>query len=129
MKPEFDGKDQTILDRRRASFDLVPGPRVGDFVRLLDGTLRRFTYRWAGLQTTMGSNGFGPESFYLDEAGASYSGGLDTTIPLPNLVPTEETQWGEFWFFHHDLACAHNGVNFTFPCRVYREVRYPGKSK
>lgn len=114
----FDDRDAAILAERQRARDAIAGPRVGDYVRMPDGTLRRFTYAWGdGLQTTCA--GFGC-SFYLCASGhASYSGGLDPTIAREHIVATDETRPGAFWFFHHDLAGAGRGVDVTAPCRVY----------
>jgi len=100
------------------------GPRVGDFVHMPDGTLRRFTYDWGdGLQTTVGAAHpcNGDASFYLGRSGeASFSGSLDSTIPRDRITLTDERHAGRFWFFHHGFPGAHQGVHCDAPCRVYR---------
>jgi hypothetical protein len=115
----FDERDAGILAERQARRDGIAGPRVGDFVRMPDGTLRRFTYAWPdGLQTTMQSGG--TIGFYLGRrGGVSYSGGLDRTIPLERIVSTDEVRVGWFWFFHHDVSGAGRGVEVKALCRVY----------
>ncbi len=115
---EFDDRDCAILAKREAAWNSKPGPRVGDFVIMPDGALRRFTYNWGdGLQTTWGEEA---GSFYLDNGFASYSGGLEPSIPNERIEDTGETRPGLFWFFHHDEARAHNGVSFTIACRVFK---------
>jgi len=91
--------------------------------------LRRFAHHWGDrIQPTSGPSK-GPRdigaggSFHLcRNGGVEHSGGLDQGIPIDRLRPTEETQDGWFWFFHHDSARAHNGVNFKIPCRVYKVI-------
>jgi len=120
-RPVFDARDAAIRATRLAAWNKRAGPRVGDFIHMLDGTLRRFTHDWDdGLQTTMPS--IGGESFYLGLGYMSYSGALDPRIPLERIAAREgETRDGSAWFFHHERACGHNGVYFTVPCRVFEE--------
>lgn len=122
-RPMFDDKDAELLAVRQQAWDKREGPRVGDFIEMVDGTLRRFTYNWDdGLQTTWGDCRQRPGSFYLSPGGhGSYSGALDSTVPLGQIESTESTQEGQFWFFHHDYAVAHGGVYVTLLCRVYRQ--------
>lgn len=118
---ELDHTDQMLLRDRIKCFDAHRGPRVGDFVIFPDGEYRRFTHDWGdGIQTTCKNMSFGA-SFYFDRDGwMSFSGGLDPSIPKTRLFETAETREGLAWFFHHDRAFAHNGVNVMVPCRVYR---------
>lgn len=122
-RPTFDDRDQEIKDARVALWNDRAGPRVGDFVEMLDGSLRRFTHDWGDeIQTT---SGFQPEdaSFYFGRAGyCSFSGSLDPSIPKARLVETERSKDGRVWFFHHDQAGASRGVHTTIPCRVYRQI-------
>lgn len=125
--PQFDAIDGTILAERTLKRSARSGPRVGDFIHMLDGTLRRFTHHWGdGLQTTYRWRETGVVdlgSFYLDREGiADYSGGLDSTIPLSQIESTGEHQDGDFWMFHHNESRAHNGVHFKVPCRVFRQI-------
>lgn len=127
MTPQFDAIDGTILAERTLKRHARSGPRVGDFIHMLDGTLRRFTHNWGdGLQTTYRWRDTGRVevgSFYLDRSGAAdYSGGLDDRIPLAEIADTGEHRDGDFWFFHHDDARAHNGVQVKAPCRVFRQI-------
>ena len=127
--PEFDERDGEILAERQLRRERITGPRVGDFVWMTDGELRRFAHHWGDrIQPTSGPSK-GPRdigaggSFHLcRNGGVEHSGGLDQGIPIDRLRPTEETQDGWFWFFHHDSARAHNGVNFKIPCRVYKVI-------
>lgn len=118
-RPQFDARDGNILSERRAARNAIFGPRLGDFVRMPDGSTRRFCHDWGdGIQITpAGKNG----SFYLAPGGGvSYSGGLEPSIDKTTLSPASNTIDGAFWFFHHDHARAHNGSHFKIPCRVYQ---------
>jgi hypothetical protein len=120
MNPEFDDRDAEILAQRIQQWQKVDGPRVGDFVHMPDGSLRRFTHDWGDdIQTTCGSFP-GDVSFYFGGDYMSFSGSLDPAIEKAKLTDTGETRDGKAWFFHHDWAKAHNGVSVMVPCRVYR---------
>lgn len=114
---KFDEIDAAIREKRLVRWHSIVGPRVGDFVQMPDGELRRFAYSWGdSLQTTWGGDG----SFYWMASGhLSMSGGLDVSIPVGRIQDTGETQDGACWFFHHDSSGAHRGVTCTLPCRVY----------
>ena len=119
----LDEIDSAIRAERLALFDAISAPRVGDWIQMLDGSIRQFTHDWGadGLQVTSGIGGAG--SFYLDSAGRQdYSGGMDPIVPLTRMVPTDEIKLGAVWFFHHGQQRAHNGVYTDVPCRVYREM-------
>ena len=122
MTQDLDSQDAAILAARQTLRDKIQGPRIGDFVSMKDGTLRRFTYDWGdAIQVT--STLPGSQRFYLHHDGRlDYSGGLDQAIPKTRLKPTGKTQPGSAWFFHHDHHRAHNGVDVTLPCRVYEEL-------
>jgi hypothetical protein len=107
--PDYDAIDERIRMEREAKWQQREGPRVGDFVIMQDGTLRRFTHDWDNaLQTTVRDC---PGSFYFDRAGyMSYSGGLDPCIPKCRLTDTGQVASGKVWFFHHDEHRGHNGV-------------------
>ncbi len=122
MRPEFDSKDAAILAVRIATWQAIEGPRVGDFVKMPDGTLRRFTHDWDdSMQTTVAGSHpcVGDESFYFGGAYMSFSGSLDSAIAKADLRDTGEQRDGKGWFFHHDFPTAHNGVTVKVPCRVY----------
>lgn len=118
-----DLKIQTYRNQQRAK---ISGPRVGDYIKMLDGSLRRFTHDWGdGLQTTVGQNHpcNGDESFYLCDNGAlSFSGSLDPSIDLSKIADTGKTKIGNCWFFHRDYATAHNGVHAEVDCRIYKQT-------
>jgi len=121
-----DDRDEAILHALVAEWDEVHGPRVGDFLRFGDGTLRRFTYDHGpehGIQTTA-RPGFG-ESFYFGHGYMSFSGGLDSCVPHDAITPTNETREGSAWFFHHGCSGAHRSVYVSVPCRVFETERLP----
>ena len=115
----FDEIDRRLLAKRIEAWNCRTEPRVGDFIIMPDGELRRLTHNWLiGLQTTWKGEG---GTFYLSTDGyGDYSGGLDSQIPNDKIENTGETREGNFWFFHHDNARAHNGITVKVPCRVYR---------
>lgn len=121
MPPEFDNEDQGILNNRIEQWNKRQGPRVGDYIQMLDGTVRRFTHDWGNtIQTETPGNKFG-SSFYFGNGYMEFSGGLDRAIPKEQIRATTETKDGYAWFFHHDWKTAHNGVHFNVPCRVYQQ--------
>jgi hypothetical protein len=119
----FDEKDEQIVEHRELQWNRINGPRVGDFVQMKDGTLRRFTWDWeTALQTTC-TEASGDASFYLLDGGlAGFSGSLSSSILKETLQDTGETKEGLFWIFHHNECKAHNGVRFKMLCRVYRQI-------
>ena len=114
----LDEKDTAILAKRGAAFNSHKGPRVGDFVRMLDYSVQRFSHDWGkDIQTTNGG------SFYLRSDGrVSFSGGLNNAIMKETLEETDETMVGIFWFFRHNQPIAHNGVNVNIMCKVYKQL-------
>jgi len=117
---QFDDIDQAILDRRRRAWDAKPGPRVGDFVQMKpDADLRRFAHDWGDALQVTPAEWSG--SFYLPACGvASYSGGLNPSIPAADLAwHGEYRPDGLFWFFHHDRPRAGGAVYFRMRCRLY----------
>lgn len=122
-RPQFDKRDAEIRLAAIAARDRVRGPRVGDYVRMGDGTLRRFTYHWGdSIQTTVGEAHpcSGDASFYLgSDGGMSFSGSLNRGIPVAQIESTEKVLEGSAWFFHHGQPAAHCGVSCSIPCRVF----------
>ncbi|MES3016233.1 MAG: hypothetical protein V4721_00580 [Bacteroidota bacterium] len=118
MRPQFDDRDKAILLERETLFNKVKGPRVGDYIIMPEGDLRRFTHDWGtDIQTT--SKGMGG-SWYLGGGSASFSGALDPGISKDKFTDTGKTLKGGFWFFHHNRSEAHNGVDFEIECRVFQ---------
>ena len=118
----LDAKDTEILNRRAKLHQFDTEPRVGDYIQMLDRSMRRFThYHCNGMQTTCNDSlNF---SFYLGDGYTSFSGTLDPIIKFRNIKSTQETCMAKFWFFHHDLARAHNGIDGWFKVKIWKEVR------
>lgn len=119
----FDGLDETdkiIGEMSVAAWNRKPAdkPRVGDYLKLSDGTYSRVTMRHQyGAQIGGGEHG----SYYLGKDGSvSYSGGLDPSVLYECFKPTDETKRGRFWFFHHGIAGGGRGVDFWVECRVFQ---------
>lgn len=122
-----DTRDHQIIERRRQSYESLPDgkPRVGEHVRMLDGSMQRISHIWdwgddnefpPSAQTSEGG------SWYFGDGYASFSGSLNPCIPFTSLRFTGGRQGGEFWIFHHDHWQAHNGVTFTIPVRVWEVI-------
>lgn len=115
-----DTRNAEIVARRMAMLDAREGPRVGDFVRFADGTLRRCSYHWsddAGWDGGMQTSDHG--SYYLGEGYVSMSGSLHPCVPTDSLKQTDETHAGAVWIFHHDIRRAGGAVHFELPFRVF----------
>jgi hypothetical protein len=114
-------KNAQILKDRTDRFNSHQGPRVGDFIKMLDGSLQRFAHKWDdGLQTSDGRFGW---SFHMFSDGfANFSGGLNPTVQFENIKQTDEVIDGAFWFFSNNEVRAHNGINVKIPCRVFEQV-------
>lgn len=110
-----------ILAYRRALYDRIQGPRVGDFLRLprIDERIpefTRFTHEW---DTTLQTGGSRYGGFYLSESYISYSGGLHPGLAKADIVATDETTEGQVWFFDGNIAGAGRGVYFQIPFRIF----------
>ena len=118
-RPQFDDRDAEILKQSQHEFDAKEGPRVGDFVRMPDGELRRFTHDWGlDIQTTIKGNV--DTSFYFHRGFCSFSGSLDPAIPKANLTVIPEVMEGSIWFFHHGQSGAHRGVYTKAKFRMFQ---------
>lgn len=117
----LDERDTASLTRRQAARDALPRvPLEGDVVRFSDGVEYRVSYAWdtdhgtRRVQTTRGG------SFSWGSSGhMSYSGSLFDAIDSDTMTLTDETANVPAWFFHHEWACAHNGVNVKARVRVW----------
>jgi hypothetical protein len=122
-RTELDDRDRDILSKRAGRFwarhtQIETLPRVGDYVDFADGVSRRVSHVWDwGTPSVQTSDG---GSFYLGDEGCSFSGGLYPGVYTDTLTLTGETREGSVWFFHHNYATAHNGVETTMPFAVYR---------
>jgi len=117
--PEFDDRDQQILNERRRNRMAHPERiLVGDWVEFSDGVVRRVSYVWresddAEIQTAEDG------SFHLCDSGdGNFSGRLFTPVPASTLTWTS-TREAEFWFFHHGQQKAHNSVTVECPVNVW----------
>jgi len=117
----LDDENQLIAAEILANWNAQTGkPRVGDFLRFPDGSMKRFCNDTGdGQQLTKGG------SFSIGRnGGVSYSGGLESPMMWERFKPTEETTKGRFWFFSHDRAGAGRGVDVFLPCRIYELVDF-----
>ena len=119
----LDERDNDILRERQIAFTARTKAKPGDFIRFPDGTIKRIAHVWTDengkaedIQPTTGS---GDISFYLGDGYMSYSGGLDQSIGACKFTRTGETMKGRAWFFHHDYAQAHNGIDVMVDCPVW----------
>lgn len=109
-----DDRDKGIAILRKAEWDKLEGPRIGDFAAFPDGHLERFCQHWGdAIQTSKGG------SYYLGRGYVSMSGGCNPAIPLERIFNSGQTRLGNFWFFHHDVSQAHSDVGVEMPCRVF----------
>lgn len=106
-----------ILKRRVRQLNKIKTPRVGDFIIMNDGSVRRFAHNWDnGLQP---SASFG--SFYLGNGYISYSGALDPTIPNEDIIETRKKRAGLVWFFSRNRQGADRGIHYKIKFRVYKQ--------
>jgi len=123
-------QNANLLRKRVKMYNRKKGPRVGDWVRLNNGVMTRFTYDWGiheredlGIQIGDRERAGDCGSFFLGDGYCSYSGSLDPCILRKNLRRTNKMKEGRVWFFHLNHWCADNGINFKVKFRVYREVK------
>jgi hypothetical protein len=114
-QPQPTERNMELIRQRMAKRAAFAEPLEGDFVRLNDGRTARICHCWEDtIQTTTGG------SYYICKGGGcEYSGTLYPGVARDSLVPTNGTQVGQVWFFHHDSAGAHLGVFFDVPMRVW----------
>ena len=120
---KLDERDQKIMDERQAAFLARTEPKQGDFIRFKDGTVKRIAHVWTDengkathIQPTMYN---GDSSFYMGEGYMSFSGSLNPSIDAAKFTRTNEIMQGWAWFFHHDFATAHNGIDVLVNCPVW----------
>lgn len=115
----FDERDAAIVAERVVKWNARAGPRVGDFVKLKDGSFRRFAHDWGeDIQPTHAQYG---GTFYLGAGGCEHSGGLDQAIPKASLKATGEEKEGRIWIFHHDQWGGGRAVYTDIKCRVFQQ--------
>ena len=101
-------------------FNKNTGPTVGHFLKLprIDSRqeeFTRFTHDWGDSIQTGGNNG----SFFHFGISLSYSGSLDSGLKTCDIIPTQETRPGGFWFFDEGTSGAGRAVNYLAPFRVF----------
>lgn len=106
--------DAFIFANRRAAFE-ARETLIGHYV-LVGGVYDRITHQGSDAVQAGGVGG----SYYIDNDGVSYSGGLDHSYKIGALELTDKTKPGNFWFFHDDSQRAHNVVHCVIECRVYK---------
>jgi len=121
----LDPKNLDMLQTRLIEREKITGPRVGDWLRRLDGSESRITYVWdfdgEGAHVQDGGTVCG--RFYMQPTGhLSYSGGLNPGLPESVLELTEETKDGWVWFFDRDWHAANCGVDFKITERVWKQT-------
>jgi hypothetical protein len=109
-------KNRGILRERFIAFSKRRGPRIGDYIKRLDGKTSRLSVSW---EDTFQS---GSGDYYLGDNGISFSGSCDTGIIRENLERIPGHCNALFWFFKDDFWSANNGVSFSIPVRVYQEI-------
>ena len=121
----LDARDTMIAAEICAAWRARAGglPRVGDFVWMPNGHMRRCAHGWdgpaGGMQTCDGG------SFSIGKSGmASMSGSLYGSQLWEYYQTTTETRLGRFWFFSHNLAGAGRGVDVWLPCAVFQLVPF-----
>lgn len=120
----MDEQDTQILARRQAQLDARTEAKAGDIIRFPDGTIKRMAHVWTDengkAESIQPSSHDGDSCCYLGEGGyQSYSGGLLPGIDARKFTRTTETMEGSAWFFHHDYARAHNGIDVKVTLPVW----------
>lgn len=111
--------NEAILKEAETAFNLIPGPRVGDYLRLPYGLFTRFTYDW-GKDINQIQTGGGSCSFHLSKSGyISYSGGLDSGVKHTDIIETKETKPGYIWIWDNGISGANRGVDLKINFRVF----------
>jgi hypothetical protein len=92
---------------------------VGDYIHYLDGRIERTTYIWEDSAQAGGGSG----SYYMSKSGyGSYSGGLNSGLPLNKLKATNDFKPALFWLFSEDWSGGSRGVYFYCPVRIWQEI-------
>jgi hypothetical protein len=114
-------KNRKIINDTFDRLDLIPGIRLGDFIRLGDGNIVRVTHVWDdddSVQT------FEDGSYHVDDGISFSSGSLYPGIPAKSCIRTNETRLGLIWVFNRGWQEAHMGVHYRVPFRVYECADY-----
>lgn len=122
---QLDALNQTILAVRVQAWNARPGPRIGDKIIMLDGSIRRLAHDTGDDLQTTSKSAPTDQRYYLGHGYCSFSGTLGELIPKNTIEDTGQIDHAPIWFFSHDQARAFNGVHATIPCRLYRQSRLP----
>ena len=118
-------KNRQLLNEAIKNFDARLGPRVGDYIVMLDGSLRRFTYDWGdGLQTTVSNQSPAYDSsFYMGRGGfAEFSGSLDPSIPKERIIYARARRLARFWMFNMGVPGAGCGRAYEIKVKIWKEI-------
>ena len=108
--------NEVILGKRQQALNAIPHAKVGDYVRLLNGSLHRFTIDHGDrLQHDTGG------SFYLGHKGCDFSGACGDSIPRYKLIEVGVKE-GSVWFFSEDIWGAGRGYHTNAIFKVWEEV-------
>ena len=111
-------RQYNVLAKWVALFNEKTGPRVGDFVELPTGELRRFCYDLGDeIQITPHEH---CGSFNIDGGNCDYSGSLEPPIKKAGLRFSHSYKLGRVWFFKDGFAAAHAGIDAEIPCKVFK---------
>lgn len=115
MPAPLDETDQKILTERTEARNQRAEVLVGDHIIFADGVRRRVSSTYPdGPQTSAEG------SWYLMASGdGEFSGALCPSVPASTLTDTGEVEPARFWFFHHGIMRAHNGVDVEIDVRVW----------
>jgi hypothetical protein len=106
--------NQEILNERLKLFNKREGLRLGDFLKLSNGTYLRFCNVLDDtLQTTKAG------SFYFGDGYVEFSGGICPPIDKKLLKQIDEKREGEVWFFDQGIVGPHRAVYFNIELRVF----------
>jgi hypothetical protein len=112
-------KDLDLINKRIAARKDRTEILEGDVIEYLDGHTERVTHVWDDHAQAGGGSG----SYYMCESGyGSYSGGLNSGLPLANLELTDKTKDCMFWFFSGNMSGGGRGVYFYCPVKVWKQI-------
>lgn len=108
-----------VLCKHVAMFNTLDGPRVGDYVELPNGDLRRIcvTHFDGDAQMTPSETS---GSFNIDGGACDYSGTCGDVFKLIELRFLHRYKLGSVWFFKDGMPTAHSGIDAEVPMRIYR---------
>lgn len=93
-------------------------PRLGDFVELPDGSMRRLCAQWPGEFQVTPTETSG--CFNIDGGSIDYSGSLEPCVDATRLRFDWRYRLGQVWFFKDGMPAAHAGIDAEIPFRVFK---------